>query len=153
MTPEQLRLEWKTGDVALVGKRIMQYIPLANQVAKAAAILDVCRPKWISIPAVDTVATLAHTPGRWSEGHKAFNAVRDLTLREEKNRTNDVYYSLLFVAEITAKIIYNATEPIDPFDEDSAWYLPAQTRHMAAKVNEAAFEEHLWQILIEGWVP
>ena len=151
ITPDQLRFEWKGGDAERVGRMIMKVIPPEEQVAKAAVILDICRARYAPVPAVEAVATLARTPSQWREGHKAFSAVRALTLREDRQRTNDLYLSLLVVAEFTAKTIYNATEPLDAFDEESPWRLVAQARGMATKVNDAAFEELLWQAIVAGW--
>ena len=38
-----LRLEWKSGDAVRVGREILGQVPPAEQVARAAAILDFCR--------------------------------------------------------------------------------------------------------------
>lgn len=143
----QLRLEWKNGDAVRVGREILAALAPAAQVERAASILDLCRQKWTPVPAVDAVASLARNPSRWREGHDHFSAVRALTLVEEKRRTNDVYYSLLFVAENTAKTIYNATPTMAPFDEDSPWWLAANALDMASKVKDARFEEQLWRAL------
>jgi hypothetical protein len=147
-TLKQLRLEWKSGDAVRVGQAILQHLPLADQVARAGAILDVCRTRWTSVPAVDAVSELARTPRRWREGHEHFSAVRKLTLIEEKRRSNDFYYALLFVAENTAKTIYNATEPIDAFDEDAPFWLAKNALSIVRSVNDSRFEEEIWQALI-----
>jgi len=147
-TLKQLRLEWKSGDATKVGRAILNQIPLADQVLRAVAILDVCRTRCSSVPAVDAVSELARAPQRWHEAHEHFSAIRKLTLLEESHSTNPTYYVLLFVAENTAKTIYNATEPIDAFDEDAPFWLAKNAREMARRVNDPAFEDRLWQALI-----
>jgi hypothetical protein len=37
---------------------------------------------------------------------------------------------LLLLAEIAAKVMYNATQPDDPFDEDSGWWLAPCLREL-----------------------
>jgi hypothetical protein len=62
----------------------------------------------------------------WTKGHAAFDAVRQLTLEGERQRrsASDPSFVMLFVAENAAKVIYNASVPVDPFDDDSgAWLL------------------------------
>ena len=147
-TLKQLRLEWKSGGAVRVGRAILEPLSCSRQVSRAAAILDVCRTRWTPVPAVDAVSALARAPERWREGHDHFSAVRQLTLLEERRRTNEIYYSLLFVAENTAKTIYNATEPSAPFDEDSPFWLAANALEMARNVNAPAFENQIWQALI-----
>ena len=144
----QLRLEWKSGDALRVGRTILEPLPSSRQVSRAAAILDVCRMRWAAVPAVDAVSALARVPERWREGHDHFRAVRQLTLLEEKRRTNNIYYSLLFVAENTAKTIYNATAPSAPFDEDSPFWLAENALEMARNVNASTFEDQIWQALV-----
>jgi hypothetical protein len=91
---------------------------------------------------------LARAPGRWHEGHEHFDAVRQLTLLEERRRSNATYSALLMVAENTAKTIYNATEPLDAFDEDAPFCLALNALDMARTINDPAFEDLLWQALV-----
>ena len=60
--------------------------------------------------------------GLWSQGHKAFDGVRELTLAADGREPdrNSPRYALLFVAENAARLVYNASAPSDPFDDDSA---------------------------------
>lgn len=61
---------------------------------------------------------------KWKEGHKIFNRIRGKTLVAEANhdslRTNQYLFE-----EICAKTLYNLSNPQDPFDSDSSfWVLP-----------------------------
>jgi hypothetical protein len=145
---QRLRFRWKNGSATQVGEEILRPIPLSEQVARAAAILDVCRTRCAPVPEVDAVSELARVPRRWHEGHEHFCAVRKLTLQEESHPTNATYRALLFVAENTAKTIYNATEPIDAFDVDAPFWLAKNALAMAQTINDSAFEDLLWRALI-----
>src|SRR5690242_8754542 len=99
---------WMNGGAAAVGYKIMEPLSPPEQVRRVAAVLDACRRASPSVPEVDAVAAAARDPSRWRGGHDLFDQVRDLTLKEEKSRTSDVYRALLYVAEIAAKTVYNA---------------------------------------------
>jgi hypothetical protein len=62
--------------------------------------------------------------------------------------TNAIYYNLLFVAENTAKTIYNASGERAPFDDDSPWWLASNARSMAREVNDPVFQSEVWSALI-----
>ena len=61
--------------------------------------------------------------------------MRRLTLREEGAPTSDIYRALLFVAEIVAEIIYNASDAPAPFDTDSPWWLAPNARGFVVAVD------------------
>jgi hypothetical protein len=56
--------------------------------------------------------------------------------------------ALLLVAEITAKIVYNATDATDPFDEHSAYALSAVARGRVKELRDPAFEDNVWRALL-----
>jgi len=61
--------------------------------------------------------------------------VRELTLAAERGSVSpkDPRYLLLFVAENSARVIYNASRPPDPFDDDSAeWLLRSMSKFLNA---------------------
>lgn len=149
--PQQRKLtfeQWLDGDdIVDFGHRLMADLPPAQQVARAKAVLDLCRGRLPPIGAVERVATIAADPTRWAEGHDAFSAVRALTLREERKATHAAYKALLFVAEIAAKIIYNASGTPAPFDRDSPWWLANNARTFARALADEVFTRQLWHAL------
>ena len=87
--------------------------------AACCATID-CKEKEV----LDVVA-VGSQPSKWTRGHEAFDQVRVRTLEVErdllvspKSETSPGYL-LLFVAENAARLLYNATSPVDPFDADS----------------------------------
>jgi hypothetical protein len=70
------------------------------------------------------VAELAAHPGRWSAGHAVFDEVRDrlLTATKHNDQTRSGQYSF---EESCCAAMYNATNPPDPFDPSSAFFVVA----------------------------
>src|SRR4051812_36072683 len=82
--------QWLSGDAVAIGRAIMEPLAEAERVERALAVLDECRGHCRAIPQVDRVAEIARVPARWSEGHDAFRAVRQLTLAEERHNTTAI---------------------------------------------------------------
>ena len=140
--------DWKNGDAIAIGRALMDGLPPVQQVARAATVLNACRPHWTPIREIERVAAIAIEPTRWGEGHDAFDDVRRLTLKEERAPTSAVLRTLLDVAEIVAKIIYNASGRPAPFDPDSPWRLASKARNFAAALNDERATRNVWDALV-----
>ena len=147
MTTQPSYEDWIAGEAALVGRRLMEPLTPAVQVARAIAVLDLCRSHWSPVPAIERVALVGRNRAKWHEGHDAFDDVRMLTLLEERLRTSDVYRSLLYVAEIVAKIVYNASNSPAPFDENSPRWLPRNARDFVKSLGEPEVGRAIWDAL------
>jgi hypothetical protein len=79
------------------------------------------------------VSELAGTPGRWSAGHAVFDEVRRrlLAATKAKDRAREWQYSF---EESCCQAMYNATEPPDPFDPSSAFFVVAQALGLAQAI-------------------
>ena len=88
------------------------------------------------------------TPDQWQEAHDAFSAVRQLTLAGERNPIDGLSHLLLYVAENTAKVIYNASGSSAPFDKDSGVRLVRWAREFADCLGDDEFTEQLWRLVI-----
>ena len=139
--------EWLNGDAVAVGRTIMDVLPADAQVARAVAVLDLCRAQYRPVPEVERVAAIGRDVARWCEGHGAFDHVRVLSLKEERSPTLRLYACLLFVAEISAKIIYNASQESAPFDDDSPWWLASNARDFVSEVGNPKFDRMVWAAL------
>jgi hypothetical protein len=141
---------WDSGAALEAGRLLFETIPPLDRPQWAAGLLDLCCALLRSPPVeVLVVRTLATDPDRWSEGHSAFDAVRDLVLREEARvfGRNKILLEVLFVAENTARIIYNASAPPDPFDADSGWWLAENLRSLSNCIADEAFRAEAWRRL------
>lgn len=130
-----------------MGRILLEPLSAGERVRRAAAVLHVCREQCSRVAEIDHVLEIAHDATRWREGHRAFDAVRRLTLEAERRRSIGTYVSLLFVAEITAKTVYNASEPPDPFDDDAPWWLAPIARHFALTVTDQGVRQTVWRAL------
>jgi len=119
---------WKTGDHLESGRVLFENLPKDEQVTWAVAILDFTT-EWLDVwmCGIWELKRVARKRRRWRAAHQAFTKIRGTTLRLERRKTlTPVQERMLcqcFVAENVAKVIYNATDPIDPFDEDSGWWI------------------------------
>jgi hypothetical protein len=51
------------------------------------------------------------------------------------------------LAELVAKVTYNATDPPDRFDEDSGWWIAACLRDLVDRLGDEEFSEAAWSAL------
>jgi hypothetical protein len=118
-----LRDRWLSADLAAC-EELARLIP-GPELARFATdgLATFCHALGDVPPAILGVVEVGR--GDWRRGHAAFDAVRKLTLAaEDRNDTGTPPHLLLFVGENAARVIYNATDPQDPFDSDSgAWLL------------------------------
>jgi hypothetical protein len=79
------------------------------------------------------VLQLATTPSRWSAGHALFDLVRSRLLAElaTTDRARSAQYHF---EESCLQAMYNATEPPDPFDSGSAFFVAGMALGLARAV-------------------
>jgi len=117
--------------------------------AWAAEILDLACSQLPAVPIpVQAVAAIARDPKRWREARAAFDAVRSLTLAEERLHAGGrVYACLLYVAENAAKVVYNATGPLAQFDVDCGNWLVVCMRQFADAIGSPEFADRVRALL------
>lgn len=76
---------------------------------------------------------------RWKEAHKQFSEIRIFSL-DNKSYEPEGY---LFLAELVAKITYNASGELAPFDHDSGWHIPTLAVETAQYFNDVALIERV----------
>ena len=79
------------------------------------------------------VLKLAEAPTRWSGGHAVFDEVRHRLLAASKAKDEKREWQHYF-EESCCQAMYNATEPPDPFDPSSAFFVVAQALGLAQAV-------------------
>lgn len=144
VTSGRTREDWLHGNALLVGKALMEAIPPAEQVSRVVQVLDLCQHSYDPIPQVLHACTIGRDSALWPLGREAFNSLRALSLAEEKRRSNPRLSALLNVAEMTAKTIYNATDPPAPFDRPSAWRLVAFARDFVLLTADDRLTDAVW---------
>jgi hypothetical protein len=75
------------------------------------------------------VIAIAADSVRWIEGHRAFQAVRERTLKNEKAGLGKSTEQLVLdIGETVAKIVYNASGGPAPFDYHAGWRLAPRVK-------------------------
>ena len=141
---EQAAVYWREGQPLEAGKLIFGNLPNSIRPKWASGILRlVLGRSEIHLAPIERVLYLADTPEEWRNGHRTFSAVRELTLELDDiirdhggTKEQESLSNVLALAELVAKVTYNATDPPDEFDEDSGWWIAACLR---------GFVDHRWR--------
>jgi hypothetical protein len=134
---------WAEGRFLDCGQALYEPMQPQERVNWAANLLMFCMQYSPSLPAIDRVVELAKAPSDWRLAHAAFNEVRRMTLVAEARDSaiDPGLKSLLFVAETTAKVIYNASGEPAPFDANAGWQLVPCVEHFLATIAVPAATE------------
>jgi hypothetical protein len=77
--------------------------------------------------------------------HNFFDSVRGLAL--ENQGKDDLFRSVLVLAENVAKVTYNAYGYEAPFDHHAGWLIGAGFLDIVERVNDSEFTARAWSIL------
>lgn len=150
------REHWNNGNGLEAGRLIFEQLSLQARPEWASRILKlVVERSGIRTPALDQVLFAAERQACWKRGHDLFAALRASTLqldalRRERGLSDEeeLANSVLSLAELVAKVIYNASNPIDEFDEDSGWWIAASLRGFVDQVwHDERFAKAAWLAL------
>ena len=143
------REAWDAAPLA-AGVAIYSCVPKECRSQWAASILAACCRRIGSVPKpVEDVIELATDPERWKLAHGAFSDVRQLTIDAERGPIGKLDHCLLYVAENTAKVIYNASGSSAPFDRDSGAWLVRCAKEFADCENDPTFTLSLWSLITD----
>ena len=148
---------WDTGDLIEAGRLLFERIPCASRPFWGADILEFASQRVSKAPDIQNVITFARTPEEWanstsrekrSNAHDFFNAVRQITLEEDrKDNADQVYRNVLLLAENVAKVTYNAYGYHAPFDHDAGWWVVSILKNVVDLVNDTDFSTTAWKVL------
>jgi hypothetical protein len=141
---------WSSGQTLEAGRILYEYLPNNQRPLWAARILAHCLQLIRSVREIDTIYEIAMDKTRWKEAHEAFGALRELTLKAERSKSNyEIYAGILSLAENTAKVAYNASGEAAPFDHNAGWRIISNLRHIVDKVKDVEFEVMAWETATE----
>jgi hypothetical protein len=107
------------------GQRVFEAQP--DPLAWAVGVLEaVCQVTRVDLPQVQEAIAVARDPGRWHEGHDAFDR-----LRVDSVGMAGIESDVMGFAELIAKLAYNATDPDDEFDDDTGWWVEPSALRIA----------------------
>src|ERR1043165_8295311 len=113
---------WTSGKALEAGQIIYEQIAVKERPFWAARLLRHCYKLAPGIWAVEKVLETALKPSLWPTAREAFNATRTLTLKNQRTPAKSIFYGfVLYLAENTAKVTFNATELPAPYDHDAGW--------------------------------
>jgi hypothetical protein len=146
---------WNGGQPLEAGRLIFDNLPKMARPEWASRILRLVLGKSrIQIPEIDYVLEIADHTTEWRNAHGAFSALRRSTLHLERLQTRshdqDLILYHLYLAENVAKVIYNAVDPPDEFDEDSGWWVVVCLRSLVDCWSDEKFSEAAWFALCCG---
>lgn len=103
------------------GKAIFESVPSALQPRWAGFVLSQFNYYLSTVPAqVNNLFTIIKNPEMWKQAHEQFTQIRKLLL----SGASFDFDPYLYLAELVAKVTYNASGQPAPFDEDTGWNIP-----------------------------
>jgi hypothetical protein len=146
------RNTFESGDAIDAGKLICENLSPRELVAWAVATLKVViDDPAVKCPEIINIASIADDPTRWTSAHDAFRVARraglELDKVREPSREQHLRLHALCLAELVAKVTYNATNPDDEFDEDSGWWIVPVIKDLIDVVENQAVRDRLLEAL------
>lgn len=143
--------KWQSGEALEAGRLLYEVIPTLQRPLWAASVLELCIDLIPNTPEINTILEIARTQRRWAESKEAFKSIRKLTLQadEEARNAKSIDYNLLYrtvlcLAENVAKVVFNATSSLAPYDRDSGWWV-VDNLYLVAKIrNDPNFTSRAW---------
>lgn len=147
---------WANGRPLEAGRIIYESLPLESRPIWASRILKLILGKsGIQSSQLEYLLKVADNRHRWNEGHTVFSDIRCSVLKLDELRRKRslsvdeaLQCDVLSFAELVAKVVYNASNPRDEFDEDSGWYIAASLRgFIDLEWPDEAFGKDAWNVL------
>ena len=146
------RSHWKKGQALEAGRLIFESLPLGTRPHWAARVLrQVVERTGVKFQPIESIVGIADCPNDWGKAHDAFSVLRKATLDLEQLKARSPEQALLLnhlmLAELVAKVTYNATSPSDAFDEDSGWWIAPCLKDILDSLSDENFSEAAWSAL------
>ena len=145
--------------VLQAGRSLFESVPFEQRPRWAAGVLRACR---FSIEAAPGVVLEAEqlalgAASDWNRGHVVFGRLRKTTMVLDAKKWKgpgltpgeDRLHQVVLVAELVAKVVYNATGAVDSFDDDSGWNLLPSALRLVGSVSDSNLEGHVWNALVD----
>jgi hypothetical protein len=137
-----LATRWDSGGSLAVGKIIYEKLPIKSRPKWASRVLKIVLDRsQLQLPLFSRLLELAEQEGEWKYGHDIFSELRSVRLELDNlgaartlNEHEMLLGSVVSFAELVAKVIYNATDPQDPFDDDSGWWIVSCLRDFVDRI-------------------
>lgn len=152
---ERAKEYWQGGQPVEAGRLIYDSLAPEARPAWAARILRlVIERSKVDRSHFERILFTAEHPRQWANGHRCFDLLRNETLKYDDMRRmgrltkeQDTFALVLSMAELVAKVTYNAVDPPDEFDEDSGWWIAASLKSFVDSWKDDEFSKAAWSAL------
>ncbi|MBO0797478.1 MAG: hypothetical protein J2P31_01525 [Blastocatellia bacterium] len=145
---------WHSGEPYEAGRIIFEGLPEEVRPAWATGILHlVLERTGVKLKQIDRLLEIVDRPEEWRKAHQVFSSIRGQTLKWDELAKHELTTEqralgyVLELAELVAKVTYNATDPDDEFDEDSGWGIASILRNFVDRLNDENFAQVAWLAL------
>jgi hypothetical protein len=156
---ETIRHYWTHGQSVEAGKLVYESLPVHHRPRWAVNILRLVLSRaGYETESISQLLRIADQESDWVDAHGAFSDVRSDVLQFDRKyvryprdltEEKKLHWHILLLAELVAKVTYNAADPPDPFDEDSGWYIPNWLRGFADTTwKDQDFADAAWKALL-----
>lgn len=121
---------WENGESFRAAGILFEKLPSALRPIWAARIMRLVHGKSrLRSSRIERACQVADSPSEWKNAHAIFTSLREETLKLDRLRAiglteeQELLGNLLSLAELVAKVTYNATNPPDQFDDDSGFWI------------------------------
>lgn len=147
---------WSKLDIYNASKNLFYSVPRAGRPKWAVSILRTVVGKLqLNVVAVNSLLDIGDNRAEWNMAKAIFKAIRYETLSIDASRNfagkfkAEVEHHVLLLAEEIAKLLYNATDPDDPFDDDVGEGVVTSTKAIVDMVADREFAFKMWKMVID----
>lgn len=152
---DQAASAWWAGRRIDAGRLLYENIPEEFRPRWAARLLRRAMKQsgaWHA--AASIVLHVADHPDHWEKAHDVFSTIRrfglELDLIQQKTKQQQILVLVLVLAELVAKVTYNASRPADPFDHDAGWGIAACFKAVLDLAMEDDATRLAWEIISDA---
>lgn len=144
MTPPTIN-QWME-DPLCVGYRIFSRLKHDKKPYWIGDILEVVASRFMDKIWLTELMRIAKNKNRWKQADILFQKIRSLKL--SLNNDQDSIESLLFeIAENSAKVIFNSTDPPARYDERAGWVIFQRLLRFCDFLQDEEFRKTVWRAL------
>jgi hypothetical protein len=152
----RIRKYWEGDQAVEAGRLVYESLTPNERPTWAAGVLKIVIDRsGIQEGPFEEILAIAQDKAKWRTAHEAFSRLRCATLQlDDLKRTRGLSEPqqlmawALSLAELVAKVTYNATAPADEFDIDSGWWIADSLRGFVDLWRDEKFSRAAWTALL-----
>lgn len=134
-----------------LGNQVKEKLSPSELVTWSIELLVASATATRQISEVEELIESGKNHNQWFQAQSIFSSIRSLTLMEEKKiRQDPIYLAVLYLAENTAKVVYNASGGDAPFDDDAIDWIPVCVHELYKSTKSRKLKLELERKLFSG---